>query len=139
VENLNPFVYLLFYSAIVILLVVMFIRNGRRQAPSQLRFGPRRLEPGGSTSAPDLNLIESPQIHGGVNVRSRARALNVFFNYNGETFDAYEILGIPAGCGLPEARAHYERTFAAKTQCERFVYDAAILALEKSKKSAASA
>jgi LPXTG-motif cell wall-anchored protein len=28
------------------------------------------------------------------------RSLNVVFNYNGETWDAYEVLGLPAGSGI---------------------------------------
>jgi hypothetical protein len=31
-----------------------------------------------------------------------SRNLNVVFNYNGHTFDAYEVFGLPAGAGIAE-------------------------------------
>ncbi len=30
--------------------------------------------------------------------------LNVFFNYKGHSFDAYEVLGVPAGSNLTEIK-----------------------------------
>lgn len=35
--------------------------------------------------------------------------LNVFFNYNGHSFDAYEVLGVPAGSTLEEVRSAFDK------------------------------
>lgn len=36
------------------------------------------------------------------------KALNVIFNYNGHSWDAYEVLGVPAGASLPIVTAAYQ-------------------------------
>lgn len=38
--------------------------------------------------------------------------LNVFFNYNGHTWDAYEVLGVPAGAPLNIVTQYYQRALA---------------------------
>jgi hypothetical protein len=40
------------------------------------------------------------------------RSLNVFFNWNGHTWDAYEVLGLPGGSSQMQARSAYERAAA---------------------------
>jgi hypothetical protein len=37
------------------------------------------------------------------------KSLNAFFNYNGHTFDAYEVLGLPAGSPIEAARLAFTR------------------------------
>ena len=39
---------------------------------------------------------------------ARAKVLNVIFNYNGHAWDAYEVLGVPAGSQLREVTAAYQ-------------------------------
>ncbi len=46
------------------------------------------------------------------NPTPEVRALNVFFNWNGHTWDAYEVLGVPAGLSPESARAAFERAAA---------------------------
>ena len=38
--------------------------------------------------------------------------LNVMFNYNGHTFDAYETLGVPAGSSWDEVRVAFENSIS---------------------------
>lgn len=38
-----------------------------------------------------------------------AKNLNILFNYNGHTWDAYEVLGVPAGATLSEVTQAYQR------------------------------
>ncbi len=38
--------------------------------------------------------------------------LNVMFNYNGHTFDAYETLGIPAGSSWDEVRVAFDKSIS---------------------------
>lgn len=44
-----------------------------------------------------------------------SRNLNVMFMFNGHTFDAYEVLGLPAGSDLDRVRGAYE---SAKRQAD---------------------
>ena len=39
----------------------------------------------------------------------QVKSLNVLFNWNGHTWDAYEVLGVPAGSSLESARTAFER------------------------------
>lgn len=39
---------------------------------------------------------------------ARAKTLNVIFNYNGHSWDAYEVLGVPAGSQLRNVTAAYQ-------------------------------
>jgi hypothetical protein len=40
------------------------------------------------------------------------RSLNAFFNWNGHTWDAYEVLGIPGGSSVESARIAHDRAAA---------------------------
>ncbi|MGZ3744414.1 MAG: hypothetical protein ACXVB1_04295 [Pseudobdellovibrionaceae bacterium] len=37
------------------------------------------------------------------------KELNILFNYNGHTWDAYEVLGLPAGSSLVEVTKAYQQ------------------------------
>ena len=37
------------------------------------------------------------------------KELNILFNYNGHTWDAYEVLGVPAGSSLVDATKAYQQ------------------------------
>lgn len=39
---------------------------------------------------------------------SSARNLNILFNYNGHTWDAYEVFGLPAGASLADVTQAYQ-------------------------------
>lgn len=41
-------------------------------------------------------------------VATEGKQLNILFNYNGHTWDAYEVLGVPAGAGLVEVTKAYQ-------------------------------
>lgn len=40
--------------------------------------------------------------------QSSAKELNILFIYNGHSFDAYQVLGLPAGASLPVVTAKYQ-------------------------------
>jgi len=50
----------------------------------------------------------------------KPKELNILFNYNGHTWDAYEVLGVPAGASMPTVtKAYYE----AISRCEKSSID----------------
>jgi hypothetical protein len=59
--------------------------------------------------------------------------LNVFFNYNGHTWDAFEVLGLPAGASMQKVEAAYiERTQKLATTSRPF-FIAAVEAIRQKK------
>lgn len=109
-------------NGIVLLLLVIYILRKRPKSSFRLRM--TRLR--GGTLAPDvgaadLGLGQQPP---------REKNLNTLFNYNGHTWDAYEVLGLPAGSPQNKIDEAY-RSSVAKQQGEssRDFLDAAYQAI----------
>lgn len=49
------------------------------------------------------------QVHPDFRDPQMAKNLNVLFNYNGHAWDAYEVLGVPAGAPLPLVTEAYQK------------------------------
>jgi hypothetical protein len=60
------------------------------------------------------------------------RALNVFFMWNGHSWDAYEVLGIPGGSSRESARAAFDRAAALADKETLPFLKAALDAISKS-------
>jgi len=119
----TPKQYLLLYALIVTPLVISFFFIRRRQLPTKLNF---KANDGGAkpgvvvgtispVSSPRQQIPQQPRQNetrsmtrfqaGAVSeIRPRSKSLNVHFQWNSHPWDAYEVLGIPAGCS-PEAAA----------------------------------
>ncbi len=80
--------FLLINVAVVILLLVLFLRGNKKPSPSSLRLGTTKLPPKKPT-APERNL-------------------NCLFQYNGHTWDAHEVLGVPAGAPSDSIQAGFD-------------------------------
>lgn len=52
---------------------------------------------------------EDPFVHFGPESFPKTRNLNIRFVYNGNDFDAYEILGVPPGSSIERIRFGFER------------------------------
>lgn len=83
-------------------LVWYLISRGGVQRPTQLNM-----------KAPDSTppLISTKDILAQANSQANTPAvknLNVMFNYNGHSWDAYEVLGVPAGASLPMVTEAYQ-------------------------------
>jgi hypothetical protein len=63
--------------------------------------------------------------------QSQERQLNVIFNYNGHSFDAFEVLGLPAGSSLASAESAYALQIKSADRGARAFLDAAIGALRE--------
>lgn len=57
--------------------------------------------------------------------------LNVLFMYNGHDWDAYEVLGVPAGAGLPTVTARYQELIRGADKGQLEFYEAAYQAILK--------
>ncbi len=73
-----------------------------------------------------------PQDEGSVKIKTKD--LNVIFLYNGHNFDAYEILGLPAGASLEMAQKGYQLALQ-KNGSDHLFLEAAFRAIQDNKKS----
>ncbi len=63
---------------------------------------------------------------------AQAYALNVFFNFNGHSFDAYEALGVPAGSTLEEIQRAFQRSIQGSDAASQEFFKAALSAIQQS-------
>lgn len=78
---------------------------------------PTRLDMSAKDTAPPLMNAEPEPQQAAVAVRGRtqpdladknSKNLNVMFNYNGHSWDAYEVLGVPAGASIKTVTEAYQ-------------------------------
>lgn len=62
---------------------------------------------------------------------ANAKSLNVPFLYNGHDWDAYQVLGIPAGASLPLVTKRYQDLLKDSVGGQREFYEAAYAAILK--------
>lgn len=101
----------MYYAAAMAVAVLIFLRKRPRKG-MRLRLGGRSTKAAGGRDV-------SPGIEGSIppdNVTpiyaEGERPLNVVFNWNGETWDAYEVLGIPAGSSQERVEKAYQDSLA---------------------------
>lgn len=93
---MSPEKFLLINGAIVLLIAVYILWLKRERArPSQLNL--RRGNNAAKSESTDIGF-------------SGEQELNVFFNHNSVMFDAYEVLGIPAGSPRDEIERAYQQS-----------------------------
>lgn len=108
------FTTFLFINVIFVVLLIILFFNGKSVKPSKLNLsGKKKL---GSQDIPHK--------------QEDMRSLTVYFKYNGETKEAYHILGLPAGAPLEMAETAYQKLIQEKTQVDD-LYLNAIEALRK--------
>jgi hypothetical protein len=76
---------------------------------------------GGHAPAPASVKKEQPPVE---------RPLNVVFNYNGHSWDAYEVLGLPAGSSPDKVEEAYKAQLASVEAGSRPFLDAAYAAIK---------
>lgn len=64
----------------------------------------------------DLAEVRSQSVVASSTVQGSAKSLNVIFNYNGHSWDAYEVLGVPAGANIRLVTEAYQ---TAIRRCEK--------------------
>lgn len=81
-----------------------------------------------ATMEADSSKVDKDPSSAGV---AKARPLNVMFNYNGYSWDAYEVLGVPAGSSLLSVQEAYETMKKSMDRESQHFVDAAYQALMK--------
>ncbi len=87
---MSPTQFLILNAFVVTLLVILFLNSKRqKQQPSRLNLKKIQFSP-----AKDVDI-------------SNEEELNVYFNFNGHMWDAYEIIGVPAGSPMSDIEMAY--------------------------------
>lgn len=86
-------------------------RGGERK-PTQLNMHAKDSEP--VVTPPDQSVAVRSEaivtaIHPEWHARKAEKNLNIIFNYNGHSWDAYEVLGVPAGASMPLVTQAYQQ------------------------------
>jgi len=119
-------IFLLLNIAFIIILFVLYRRDKRTTRPSKLNFfKDKRILDSDSFQA----IFEQKK----ENNDQYEKVLNILFQYNGETWDAYEVLGLPAGSNAEQAKIAFERALREGRDSEAFL-KAAITAICETKK-----
>ena len=101
----------------VILLVVYFQGSKKKPLPSKLNM---RAE------SPSISAQTAQELP----LELASLPLNVMFNYNGHTFDAYETLGIPAGSSWDEVRVAFDKSISQADNANHEFYLTAFNAIK---------
>lgn len=73
----------------------------------------------------------NPKRSGITVTHQRPDVLNIHFQYNGHSFDAYEVLGLPAGSSWEKVEEAYGKVADASDPSSRDFLQAALMAIEK--------
>lgn len=66
-----------------------------------------------------------------MNQSGRVKSLNVIFNYNGHSWDAYEVLGVPAGAPLSMAQEAFDKALRSTDPVSHEFLKAAFAAIQE--------
>lgn len=103
-------------------------KAGKAQQPAVMTGRVTARVPGNSYGASALQRLEVEE----ANLRpSESRQLNVFFNWNGHTWDAFEVLGIPAGANRDLVIRAFHACRAKSPESTAFLQAAADSILKK--------
>lgn len=100
----------------------VLVRGGEKR-PTQLDMNARDSAPPLITSEPEpvVDLaptmrVATPQVAHPDLVGKKTKSLNVMFIYNGHSWDAYEVLGVPAGSSIKSVTDAYQ---TALRRCDK--------------------
>jgi DnaJ-domain-containing protein 1 len=98
----------LILNAVILLVLIIWFLIGRRTSaikPTQLRMKQGNARSGRYSDPKFQKYLEGD----GDTEAPAVKELNVLFNYNGHTWDAYEVLGVPAGENIVAVTKAYQQ------------------------------
>lgn len=116
-------------NGIILLLLVVYILKKRPKSRFRLRMtrlrGSLAPETGDGGVASGRRASDAPP--------TKEKNLNPLFNYNGHTWDAYEVLGLPAGSPINRAEQAFNDC-VSKQESSRDFLEAALMAIRAQQK-----
>lgn len=130
------------------LIALMFLVRNSQRAPSRLK-----MLTGSESKSPALNGDAkvasvstdaktrrrksydsvSNETVDAANQQARIKTLNVLFNYNGHTWDAFEVLGVPAGAPMSAVQAALEQSLKTTDPASHEFLRVAFQTIQKSR------
>lgn len=131
---------LYYYAGAIGFALIALFAFGRKHKGMRLRFrkSQRPAQTAGCTPDNVINITgqPSPSIEKFSHIQARGeRPLNVVFNYNGHSWDAYEVLGLPAGSAMENVEKAYRDSLATVDAGSRSFMEAAYHAIQSEWKS----
>lgn len=126
----------MYYAGFIALAILWFYRSGRKRRGMRLRLKGGERPPGLAESEQE-NVISinghgvrpGPEKFSHIEARGE-RPLNVVFNYNGHSWDAYEVLGLPAGSSPEKVDQAFRESLASVDIGSRSFIEAAYRAIQ---------
>lgn len=129
------------------LFCAIFMAKSSQKEPSRLKMIGGEPAPSDSKAvAPAAKSVGRPKARTGatrervsdstvdaVASEARIRSVNVIFNYNGHSWDAYEVLGCPAGAPLPMVKQAFDQALRSTDPASHEFLRAAYQAITKLK------
>ncbi len=136
-----------FWIAAVIgaLFCAIFAMRSSQKEPTRLRLGGGSSEPSKADGKAVVPASRQPVSKGARGERisdatvdaaageARIRSVNVIFNYNGHSWDAFEVLGCPAGAPLPMVKQAFDQALRTTDPASHEFLRAAYQAITKLK------
>jgi hypothetical protein len=123
---------LLYYGGAIVLGLLIFMRVGRQRKGMRLRL---RGRSSARVGAEDDNVVTlnghqaTPTDNLSHIQKPGERPLNVIFNFNGHSWDAYEVLGLPAGSSPENVEKAYREGIKNVDPSSRSFFEAAFHAI----------
>jgi hypothetical protein len=125
--------FLWLQAAIVVFGMIYLMRKGGQRG-LRMRWGAKRdrLPPSEMSKPAEIWTSQGPSHYRGTD---EERSLNIHFNFNGHSWDAYEALGLPAGATLERAEQAHSRALGRAEPDSKEFYDHALQAIRRHLKS----
>jgi hypothetical protein len=125
---------LLYYGGAIVLALIIFMFAGRKRKGMRLKLkAPPRASAMGASHDNVFNIsghqTQSPEKFSHIQPGGE-RPLNVVFNYNGHSWDAYEVLGLPAGSSPEKVEQAYRESIKTVDPGSRPFMEAAYHAIQ---------
>ena len=99
---LNEINFFIFINVVIVVVLLLYFLTGRSTPkPSKLNLSAKKKL--------DSSISKNPE---------NMRSLTIYFQHNGETKEAYDILGLPAGASLEMGEEAYQKIIDEKTQVD---------------------
>ncbi|MBL7542353.1 MAG: hypothetical protein JNL11_00985 [Bdellovibrionaceae bacterium] len=128
----------------VVFVLWIFSRRGGSPKPTVLNMTDKNIKPKETASKEmplmatklsqpaipkySLKKYDSPILVDEIAVK--AKALNVIFMWNGHSWDAYEVLGVPAGAPIAQVRMRFQAMYDQSDEGQKLFLSEALRAIE---------
>ena len=123
---IEPNQFILYWAVGMVVLILIVFRRPRRTGMRLRLTGGGRSARGVTTTNGAASRAPTP---GGFGQAAPERSLNVIFQFNGHSWDAYEVLGLPAGSNYDSVRAAFEEALESVDPTSRPFVEAAFRAI----------